>query len=645
MSVARLLLSLVIVAASSHLWSGEAERPLVHSLFNDHMVFPRDVEAPVWGWTEPGKEVTVSMAGKTAKAVADSSGRWHAKLGPFGAGGPHTLAVTGPGNATFEDVLVGDVWICSGQSNMEWSVANSANAQDEIAKAKHANLRLFYVPKRISLEPQTQVKADWQVCSPESVRDFSAVGYFFGRMLMQEAGIPIGLINSNWGGTVAEAWVSAGALRSMDDFKGAVDDFTQVAKNGPGDFEQIMGQWWMRNDPGSANGLGFADPAVDASGWKTMNLPTLWEGAGLPDFDGIVWFRRDFDLPEDWVGKDLVLNLGPIDDRDTTWINGSKIGEMNDWNNARSYKVPNKLLKAGRNTIAIRVLDTGGGGGIYGNPDQLALVRQGAGPIPLSGEWRFQVTRPLGETTPPPQRLDNNPNAITVLSNGMIACLEPFAVKGAIWYQGESNAGRAEQYRRLLPTLINDWRGRFAGDFPFYIVQLANFMDPTNDPVQSGWAELREAQLHTALSVPRCGIAVITDIGDAKDIHPRNKHDVGRRLALEALAKTYGKQLVHQGPLFKELKIEGAAARLLFDHVGGGLECRGERLAGFAIAGPDGVFKHADARIDGATVVLTGQGIDQPTAVRYGWANNPPATLFNKEGLPASPFRSDGPKK
>lgn len=644
MSVRLLVLLVLSVLCTAMATAGE-EKPYVHRLFNDHMVFPRDVEAPVWGWCEPGKEVTVAMAGKSAKAVAGADGRWQVKLGPFGAGGPHELVITGPKEEKITDVLIGDVWICSGQSNMEWGVNSSNNPQEEIAKANHPKIRLFYVPKRISTEPQANVIADWDVCSPQSVAGFSAVGYYFGRHVHEQTGIPIGLINSNWGGTVAEAWTSAGALRTMDDFKGAVDDFERMAKNGQDDFEQIMAEWWKRNDPGSVGGLGFADPGVDVGGWKTMNVPGHWEGQGLPNFDGIVWFRRDFDLPENWTDKDAKLHLGPIDDRDTTWVNGSKVGEMSDWNHDRTYKVPKKLLKTGRNTIAVRVLDTGGGGGFHGRAEQLKLERQGGDPVALAGEWRWNMTKPIGEVSQPPTRLDNNPNAITVLSNGMIACLEPFAIKGAIWYQGESNAGRAEQYRRLLPTMIKDWRQRFGvGDFPFYIVQLANFMERTNDPVQSGWAELRESQLWTAQNIPNTGIAVTIDIGEAHDIHPRNKQDVGKRLALEALAKTYGKQLVHQGPLYKGMKVEGNAVRLEFDHVGGGLEQRGDKLAGFAIAGADGKFVHGEARIDGATVIVTGAGIDQPTAVRYGWANNPPATLFNKDGLPASPFRTDAPK-
>ena len=637
---------MVVALCSSSATTAEQALPGVHPLFSDHMVFPRDIAAPVWGWAKPGSEVTVQMGDKNEKAKADKSGRWQVKIGPFGAGGPHTLTISGSINATINNVLIGDVWLCSGQSNMEWGVASSHDADKEIAAANHPNIRLFQVPKLISLHPEDVVNSKWAACSPDTIKSFSAVGYYFGRTLHQDLNVPIGLINSSWGGTVAEAWTSAKALRTMDDFKGPVHDVERMSKNGQVDFDQEMTKWWKHNDPGSNNGLGFADPALDVGGWKTMAQPGAWENLGLPDFDGIVWLRRDFELTEEQLGKDLMLHLGPIDDRDTTWVNGSKVGEANQWDVQRVYKVPRKLLKTGRNTVTIRILDTGGNGGLYGNPDQLKLVREGKDLLRLDGEWRYQASAVLKDMTTPPQRLDGNPNVPTVLSNGMIACLEPFAIKGAVWYQGESNAGRPGQYRQLLPTMISDWRKRFeVGDFPFYIVQLANFMDTTSDPVQSGWAELREAQLLTAMNTPNCGVAVSIDIGDAKDIHPRNKQDVGRRLALQALHKTYGKNIVYEGPRYKAITIDGDKIRVQFDSIGGGLMVRGDQLTGFAIAGADGKFSHAKALIDGDSIVVSADGIAEPKTVRYGWANNPAATLFNKDGLPASPFRSDAPQK
>jgi sialate O-acetylesterase len=651
-----LLLVLAFVLCGP-LRAGEAERPFVHHLFSDHMVLQRDLPVPVWGWTEPGKEVTVTIGATVAKATADAHGRWMVKIGPFPAGGPHTVAVTGPQSASFSDVLFGDVWICSGQSNMEMGIGNVNDAKDEIAKAAYPQIRLFTVPKSIATEPQAQVTGQWQPCTPETVaaggwNGFSAVGYFFGRDLHRETKIPIGLIHTSWGGTIAEAWTSAEALKTMDDFKVPVEGFEKSVgdqKKGSADFEQQMVEWWAKNDPGSANG--WSTPAFDAKAWKTMTLPTLWEAAGLPDFDGIVWFRKEVEIPEAWAGKDVMLHLGPVDDRDTTWVNGTKVGERETWNVPRDYKVPSRLLKPGRNLIAVRVLDTGGGGGIYGKAEDMKLECAGQAPIPLAGPWQYQDSTPLARTSPVPQKMDNNPNIVTVLYNGMIANLVPYAIKGAIWYQGESNGDRGMQYRRLLPTMITDWRTRFGvGDFPFYIVQLANFMAVDQQPSDPPWATLREAQALTAATLPNCGLAVAIDIGDDKDIHPKNKQEVGRRLALNALAKVYGQKIEYQGPVFKELKVEGAAARLSFDHLGGGLVARdyagkpADKLLGFAIAGEDGRFTWADAKIEGDTVVCTSAQVAKPVAVRYAWANNPVCNLYNQAGLPAVPFRTDMPK-
>lgn len=619
------------------------DRPFLHQLFTDHMVLQREIETPVWGWAEAGQKVVVSVAGKSATATAGNDGRWMAKLGPMDAGGPHELKVVGSKTVTVRDVLIGDVWICSGQSNMEWSVAASNNPQQEIASASHPKLRLFTVPKRISTEPQQTVNSQWQICSPNVIAGFSAVGYFFGRDLQRELDVPIGLIHTSWGGTVAEAWTSAESLNSMDDFRPALSSFQQMVEaqsGGQSKFDELMTKWWNHNDPGTKQAWFREDSKSDE--WKTMKLPGNWESRDLDAFDGIVWFQKIVDLPEDIAGKEGRLNLGPIDDRDTTWVNGQQVGAMNDWAAPRHYKVPAGVLKPGRNVITIRVLDTGGGGGLHGSAKQMSLEVSGKSAFDIAGDWKFQASTPLGETTPAPAQPGSNPNVVTVLYNGMLAPLVPYGIKGAIWYQGESNAGRAKQYRTLLPTMIKDWRQQFGvGDFPFFVVQLANFLAVQTQPSEGGWAELREAQSLTAKNDKNVGVAVAIDIGEANDIHPRNKQDVGRRLALSALGIAYQKDVVHSGPEFVSAVFRNGNAYLKFNHVGGGLQARGEKLIGFAIAGNDGKFVWGNARIDGDTVVVSSPDIANPAAVRYGWANNPTCNLYNKEGLPASPFRTD----
>ena len=644
-------------------------KPFLHPLFASDMVLQRDAQDPIWGWTEPGKEVTVSMNGKSVTATAGPDGKWMAKIGPFEAGGPYELTIWGPQKLRLTDVLVGDVWICSGQSNMEMGIGSVKDAQSEIAAADHPKLRLFTVPKHIAYEPQSQFRIDpamnwqakWLACTPSNVQaggqwaSFSATAYFFGRDLQQKLSIPIGLIHTSWGGTVAEAWTSAEALEQMHDFREQIDALrTHASGKDQLTFSEQMERWYAKHDPGSKHALGWAEPDLDDSDWKTMKLPQQWEkaGVGLDNFDGIVWFRREVSVPEAWNGKDLMLHLGPIDDRDTTWVNGTKVGGLDVYNAPRDYKVPAASVSGGKLLIAVRVLDTGGFGGIWGAPEQMKLepASGGSDAIPLAGEWKYKVGVPLSESGRPPAPMANNPNVPTVLYNGMIGPLVPTAIRGAIWYQGESNADRAAQYRRLLPTMIGDWRGRFtstssAPGFPFFIVQLASFTDPSPQPQESQWAELREAQDLTARTVGNSAIAVATDIGDAHDIHPKNKQEVGRRLALDALAITYGKPIEYSGPVFTHMQVQDNKAILHFDHLGGGLEARGDQpLKGFAIAGPDKKFVWADARIEGDTVVVWSAQVEHPVAVRYAWANNPDtANLCNKAGLPAPPFRTDGP--
>lgn len=631
--------------------NAQESKPLVHPLFSDHMVLQRGKQVPVWGWAKPGSNVAVTFGSMTASATADSSGKWVAKIGPFEAN-PRgsSLMVKGDETKQFKDVLVGDVWICSGQSNMEWPVAASNDAQNEIANGSHPSVRLFTVPKLIETSPQELVDGTWTTCTPQSIPQFSAVGYFFGRELNQKLDVPIGLIHTSWGGTIAEAWTSAEALtEEMDDFDTAITDLQQMAKEvAAGDYnhEEKVSKWWATNDEGSKGTASWAKVDVDHRDWKTMSLPINWEEAnvGLDSFDGIVWFRKEFDIPASWAGKDVVLDLGPIDDADTTWVNGHEVGSMSNWNSARKYTVKAAHLKTGKNVIAIRVFDGNGGGGIYGQGHNMVaqLANDKTKTVSIGGDWRFKATAEASKLPPFPQAFGQNPNRVTVLYNGMLAPLKPFGITGAIWYQGESNAGRPTQYRTLLPTMINDWRNQFEqGDFPFLVVQLANFMTPQATPIESGWAELREAQQMTAQRDKNVGLAVITDIGEANDIHPRNKQDVGKRLALQALTIQYGKDVVHSGPTLKDMGVKGDAVVLDFANVGGGLVAKGGKLKGFAIAEKEGDFVWAEGKIEGNSIELWNEDLAEPIRVRYNWANNPIGNLFNQEGLPAAPFRTD----
>ena len=437
----------------------DAPKPFLSPLFADGMVLQRDLKNPVWGWATPGSSVVVSMGGLQASARADAAGRWQANLGPLGAGGPFTMTVTGEKSASLKDILVGDVWICSGQSNMDFVTANSVNGQEEVAAANHPQIRLFKVAQATAATPLDVVAGEWKVCSPATVGNFSAAGYFFGRKLNQDLQVPIGLIHAAWGGTVAEAWTSAEALDKLDDFKGplaqAAAARTKYQNMNP---EQALADWYRSNDPGTAHGWFQAD--ADSSTWKEVTLPATLENLVPGIFEGVVWFQRSFDVPPAWAGKDLVLELGKVDDIDTTWCNGVLVGTTDGWEKVRRYTVPGSAVKAGRNVIAVRLLNPVGSGGLIGPAENMrvSLASDPGTARPLTGAWRMQTSARMSEMTPRPGSTDSNPNALAVLYNGMIAPLTPLAIKGVIWYQGEANVGRDLQYRALLPALINDWR-------------------------------------------------------------------------------------------------------------------------------------------------------------------------------------------
>jgi sialate O-acetylesterase len=660
LDVARCMKTRLALFSVFLLWSGFAisltaaevggKKPLLHPLFSDHAILQRQVRVPVWGWAAPGARITVQFAGQTKVAIAQADGKWMARLtGMAASPDPQVLTVTSSAGdqVTAQDVLVGDVWLCSGQSNMEMGIG-ACDVPNEIAGANFPRIRLLTVPRRIATEPVSTLECGWLPCNPTNIMrglwgGFSAAGYFFGRELQRELQIPIGLIHSSWGGTVAEAWTSAEGLQPLGDFEERLQGVSASKRAQPNDFPAEYERWCGKNDPGTAQG--WAKAECDTAAWKTVQMPRPFEEAGLPDFDGVVWFRRTLELPANWTGQKLTLSLGPIDDIDTTWVNGIKVGQMNRYDLNRIYAVPAEVLHPGINTVAVRVLDTGGNGGLTGNAGQLFIKPAETQDTPrsLAGAWQMHDSAALAKLPAVPQPADpNNPNVVTVLYNGMIAPLLPFAIKGAIWYQGESNAGRAAQYRRLLPAMIRDWRTRFeVGDFSFYIVQLAAFMPTEAQPRDNEWAELREAQALTAKTIPHCGLAVALDIGDAKDIHPKNKAEVGRRLALCALARTYGLKLDYSGPTYRRSKVAHDRIRIAFDHADSGLVGRGGDLKGFAIAGEDRKFVWADAVIDGKIVVVSSPQVPKPLAVRYGWDINPICNLYNQAGLPAVPFRTD----
>ncbi|MCM3871671.1 MAG: hypothetical protein ND895_13395 [Pyrinomonadaceae bacterium] len=632
----------------------------VPSLIGDNMVLQQGQKVRIWGSAAASEKVTVSLLNEKRNVTADSGGHWQVMMGPFKAGGPFVLTITGSNTLTFKNVLIGEVWICSGQSNMEWPLINAKDGADAVAQANYPEIRLFTVAKNTSSTPLDDVSGKWVVTTPEQVRQFSAVGYFFGRELFQQLKIPVGLIHTSWGGTQAEAWTSSEALAATPQLEPILDRYQLRLKDLPErqqGFERALADWGLKNlyqDTGNkGEALGYADLGANISDWKKMNLPQFFETAGLK-LDGAVWFRREIEVPQSWAGQDVELNLTSIDDYDVTYFNGTRVGSIgsetvNSYMVPRRYRVPGNLVRSGRNVIAVRVFDSAGEGG-FGGDGKMTLGPSGskeAELIPLSGPWDYKIELELEPKNPdwgsrPEAPGPNNQNSPAVLYNAMIAPLTPFGIRGAIWYQGEANAGRAYQYRTLFPMMIRDWRRAWGeGNFPFYFVQLANWQPLRPDPGESEWAELREAQTLTLLE-PQTGMAVIIDIGDTNDIHPRNKLDVGHRLAAWALANTYREKVQPSGPLYASSAVEGDKIRVKFKHVAGGLKTPdGGPLKGFAIAGADQKFVWANARIDGKNVVVWSKDITNPVAVRYAWADNPICNLYNAVDLPASPFRTD----
>jgi sialate O-acetylesterase len=632
---------------------GQVKLPAV---IGSHMVLQQQSVAPIWGWAVAGETVSVkaSWDSQAVSTVAGADGKWMVKVKTPAAGGPYTIEISGKKKTVLEDILIGEVWVCSGQSNMEMPVRGWPewggpidNSAAEIAGANYPNIRLFTVPRVFADQPMDDCKGKWLACTPETIKDFSATGYFFGRELFKNLNIPIGLVHTSWGGTVAEAWMS-------EEFAATIPAFTTE----PGkldvqkfkaaklvDFNKRQAEWAaaIGFQPGDKAPEWAAKATSDAS-WKEMPVPAEWSKSGIGAHVGLVDYRLVFKVPDSWVGKELVLELGPIDEMDITWVNGKLVGShlnVSDWATNRVYEIPAGIVQKGDNLLAVQVANTSGLGGINGKPEMLKIspkkAKKGQS---LAGNWQVRKGGAFSMLKPMPDCIDcGEPNLPTVLYNGMIAPIVPFSIKGAIWYQGESNRYDGELYKKIFPKMITNWRHDWnRGEFPFYFVQIAPYT--YQDKYSTGL--LREAQDFTMRTVPNTGMVVTMDIGNIKNIHPANKQDVGKRLAYWALAKDYGKKdVVFSGPIFKSFVREGNKIRIWFDYAEGGLKTDGKELKHFTIAGADGHFVPAKAVIEGNTVVVYSEGVAKPEEVRFGWGSTDVTNLFGAGGLPAGPFRTD----
>ena len=610
-------------------------------LFSDGMVLQRNKPIPVWGWANPDEKVEIHFNKQAKMVQADKNGKWMVSLSAEKAGGPFELIITGKNKIVIKDVLVGEVWICSGQSNMEFQMYKLPDFETQKAQSNEPMIRQFLVAQDLSGTPKEDLKeGKWAVCNSKTVGDFTAVGYFFAKKIYTELKIPIGIINTSWGGTCVETWTSREAFQKSAEFKDMIANvpsvnmdavFETYKKTLLGNIEKIQGF-----EVTDANQEQFKEPDFKDANWPEIKVPSLWENQQIGNIDGIVWMRKTIILTAEQAKKEAILYLSKVDDEDLTYVNGVQVGTNNIWDAKRIYKIPAGVLKEGANVIAVKITDYSGGGGIYGDSAELKIDFNGSS-IALDGFWKFKVVD---------VKVSVSPNSYpSLLYNAMINPLIPYAFEGVLWYQGEANVSRANQYKKAFPLMITDWRTKWnQGRFPFYFVQLSTYDEfGGNSTKGSRWAELREAQTET-LKLPNTGMTVTTDIGNAKDIHPTNKKDVGLRLSAIALNNVYGKKQVYSGPLYKAMEVKGNQITLSFTSIGTGLSASGKNgsLKGFEIAGADKVFYPATAIIKDNKVVVASEKVPNPVAVHYGWADDDTEiNLFNRENFPASPFRTD----
>ena len=622
----------------------------VPPIFADNMLLQRDHDVPIYGTASPGELVTVEFAGQKIDATADANGEWTATLKPMTASAePREMVITGLNKLVLKNILVGDVWLASGQSNMELRLPEAVNAREEIAKADYPTMRFFTVAHALSSAPQTEGVGQWLLCTPHNAPKFSAAAYFFAREIIERYKVPIAIISCGVGSAGCECYVPEEVLRSdprlpqpLKDLK--PEEFTDWAT-----YDKVRMQVYhdgIYKDPGiKPECLEWAKPDYDDSDWPSMAVPSSIKQKGV-NIDGSVWFRSTVDVPADWdFAHPSMLALSFVQHNSVAYVNGIEIGrKQNDGREwvGHNYPFSSKMLHAGKNTIAVRITVEIGHGGFYPPYPRPLTLQQGNKSIRLATSWKYKV-----EAGREPQQLSRNlPSGYRlpfVLFNAMVHPYVRTPIKGFLWYQGESNSGSAPQHDILFPALITSWRKYWKDDsLPFYFVQLPNYMARSNDPnVGGGWAFFRESQAK-ALSLPHTGMAVTIDIGEEANVHPHNKQDVGRRLARWAGHDCYGDTSLEVcGPLFKSATVEGDKIRVKFDYVYGGLQFKDGKQAGFAIAGADKKFVWCDASIDGDSVVVSSPQVSQPQYVRYAWGMNPPVSLYNAAGLPAAPFRTD----
>ncbi|UQA74396.1 sialate O-acetylesterase [Sphingobacterium siyangense] len=648
----RTLLALLLSVASG--FSTLQAKVQLPAFIGDNMVLQQKEKVKIWGTsTAVGKELSVNSSwnNKNYQVEVDQQGGWQVYLETPKYGGPYQITINDGDQLILKNILIGEVWFCSGQSNMEMPLAGWGkinNFEQEIKAANFPNIRILQIPKATANQPTTAVKVEsggWNPVTPQSIPEFSATAYFFAREIYEKTGIPIGLIHSSWGGTIIEAWMSREALSPFSTYTAAIEkiqrpDAQEIYAKDLAEWNRVAEQ--QDQVKTATQGEWFA-PQLDKSSWSTITIPSFFDKNLFPGMDGVVYFGKDVELPAHWQGKPLKLILGAIDDNDITYVNGTKVGETVGYDQIRKYTVPAAANNGSLLHIAVRVFDGAGDGGIYGGTEQPRLEGPNGEQLSLVGDWKCKVGYDLAKLPAKPNAMEG-PNRPTVLYNAMVKPFVDFKIKGAIWYQGESNADSKDApYQQLLPALIQDWRQQWNNEkMPFYFVQLANFKAKSVTPQPSSWARLREAQRQT-LKLPYTGMAVITDIGDAQDIHPKNKQDVGRRLGWIATAQLYGKKIPYSGPVLEHWTTKAAEMELSFNLMGKKLVLKGadNRNGSFTIAGADQVFYPAEVKQIGNKLIVSAKEVPSPVAVRYGWADNPDLTLYNEAGIPGSPFRTD----